>query len=310
MDGLPDAMFVIDVGHEKIAISEANKLGIPVVGVVDTNNDPSKIDYVIPGNDDAIRAVRLYIEGAADAILDGRQTAAAMAGGMPTSRDARRGARRGRARIRSGARSRPRPSRISPAAARLIAAPLRRHLRSNTTSNIKNSGVFHGHYSLPGQGAARAHRRRHDGVQEGTRRDRRRHRRGHRGHAQVRSGQGGEEGRAHRRRRRHRAAHRRRRRRGVMVEVNSETDFVAKDENFKAFADAVADAASPATPPMSRAARRSRCRGAPIPWTPPARLISKVGENVQLRRLVRFDDPGGPSCTAIATACVSASWSR
>jgi hypothetical protein len=80
MDGLPDAMFVIDVGHEKIAISEANKLGIPVVGVVDTNNDPSKIDYVIPGNDDAIRAVRLYIEGAADAILDGRQTAAAMAG--------------------------------------------------------------------------------------------------------------------------------------------------------------------------------------------------------------------------------------
>ncbi|WP_295541530.1 30S ribosomal protein S2 [uncultured Thiohalocapsa sp.] len=80
MDGLPDAMFVIDVGHEKIAVSEANKLGIPVVGVVDTNNDPSRIDYVIPGNDDAIRAVRLYIEGAADAVLDGRQTAAAMAG--------------------------------------------------------------------------------------------------------------------------------------------------------------------------------------------------------------------------------------
>jgi small subunit ribosomal protein S2 len=73
-------MFVVDVGHEKIAISEANKLGIPVVGVVDTNNDPSNIDYVIPGNDDAIRAVRLYIEGAADAVLDGRQTAAAMAG--------------------------------------------------------------------------------------------------------------------------------------------------------------------------------------------------------------------------------------
>ena len=80
MDGLPDAMFVVDVGHEKIAVSEANKLGIPVVGVVDTNNDPSRIDYVIPGNDDAIRAVRLYIEGAADAVLDGRQTAAAMAG--------------------------------------------------------------------------------------------------------------------------------------------------------------------------------------------------------------------------------------
>ena len=81
MNGLPDAMFVIDVGYEKIAVNEANKLGIPVVGVVDTNNDPSRIDYVIPGNDDAIRAVRLYIEGAASAVLDGRQTAAAMAGG-------------------------------------------------------------------------------------------------------------------------------------------------------------------------------------------------------------------------------------
>jgi len=79
--GLPDALFVVDVGHEKIAVNEANKLGVPVVGVVDTNNDPSRVDYVIPGNDDAIRAVRLYIEGAASAILDGRQTAAAMAGG-------------------------------------------------------------------------------------------------------------------------------------------------------------------------------------------------------------------------------------
>lgn len=80
MDGLPDAMFVIDVGHEKIAVTEANKLGIPVIGVVDTNNDPSNVDYVIPGNDDAIRAVQLYIAGAADAILDGRSTAAAMVG--------------------------------------------------------------------------------------------------------------------------------------------------------------------------------------------------------------------------------------
>jgi small subunit ribosomal protein S2 len=79
MEGLPDALFVVDVGHEKIAVTEANKLGIAVVGVVDTNNDPSFVDYVIPGNDDAIRAVRLYIEGAASAVLDGRATAAAMA---------------------------------------------------------------------------------------------------------------------------------------------------------------------------------------------------------------------------------------
>jgi len=79
MEGLPDALYIVDVGHEKIAVTEANKLGIPVVGVVDTNNDPGFVDYVIPGNDDAIRAVRLYIEGAASAVLDGRSTAAAMA---------------------------------------------------------------------------------------------------------------------------------------------------------------------------------------------------------------------------------------
>ena len=79
LDGLPDALFIIDVGHEKIAVNEANKLGIPVIGVVDTNNDPGSIDYVIPGNDDAIRAVRLYIAGAASAVLDGRNSAAAMA---------------------------------------------------------------------------------------------------------------------------------------------------------------------------------------------------------------------------------------
>jgi len=79
MEKLPDALFVMDVGYEKIAVSEANKLGIPVVGVVDTNNDPGAVDYVIPGNDDAIRAVRLYIEGAAVAVLDGRSTAAAVA---------------------------------------------------------------------------------------------------------------------------------------------------------------------------------------------------------------------------------------
>lgn len=72
MGGMPDALFVVDVGHEKIAISEANKLGIPVVAVVDSNNSPKGVDYIIPGNDDAIRAVRLYVTGAADAILEGK----------------------------------------------------------------------------------------------------------------------------------------------------------------------------------------------------------------------------------------------
>ncbi|GAA6153372.1 30S ribosomal protein S2 [Pseudoteredinibacter isoporae] len=71
MGGLPDAIFVIDVEHERIAIQEANKLGIPVFGVVDTNSDPIGVDHVIPGNDDAIRAIKLYATAAADAVLEG-----------------------------------------------------------------------------------------------------------------------------------------------------------------------------------------------------------------------------------------------
>jgi small subunit ribosomal protein S2 len=74
MDSLPDAMFVIDVGHEKIAIHEARKLGIPVVAIVDTNCSPDGIDYVVPGNDDAMRAVQLYATGMADAVIEGKES--------------------------------------------------------------------------------------------------------------------------------------------------------------------------------------------------------------------------------------------
>jgi small subunit ribosomal protein S2 len=72
MNGLPDAMFVVDVGYQKGAVAEANKLGIPVIGVVDTNHSPDGIAYVIPGNDDSSRAIRLYARGIADAVLEGR----------------------------------------------------------------------------------------------------------------------------------------------------------------------------------------------------------------------------------------------
>ena len=71
MGGLPDALFVIDVDHERIAIKEANKLGIPVIGIVDTNSDPDGVDYVIPGNDDAIRAIEIYAKSVANAVLEG-----------------------------------------------------------------------------------------------------------------------------------------------------------------------------------------------------------------------------------------------
>lgn len=73
MGTLPDALFVVDVGHEKIAVREANNLRIPVVGVVDTNSNPEGIDYMIPGNDDALRAVELYVSAVANAILDAKR---------------------------------------------------------------------------------------------------------------------------------------------------------------------------------------------------------------------------------------------
>jgi small subunit ribosomal protein S2 len=76
MNALPDAMFVIDVGFHKIAVAEAKKLGIPVIGVVDTNHSPEGVDYVIPGNDDSAKAVALYARAVADAVLEGKANAA------------------------------------------------------------------------------------------------------------------------------------------------------------------------------------------------------------------------------------------
>jgi len=75
MNALPDALFIIDVGYHKIAVSEAQKLGIPIIGVVDTNHNPDGIDYVIPGNDDSAKAVLLYARGIADAVLEGKANA-------------------------------------------------------------------------------------------------------------------------------------------------------------------------------------------------------------------------------------------
>ena len=72
MGGVPDAIFVIDVGYHKIAVTEAKKLGVPIIGIVDTNNSMDGVDYIIPGNDDSTRAIRLYARGVADAILEGK----------------------------------------------------------------------------------------------------------------------------------------------------------------------------------------------------------------------------------------------
>ncbi len=81
MPSLPDVLFVIDVGYEAIAVKEANKLGIPVVAIVDTNNKADGVDYLVPGNDDAIRAIKLYSSNIADAIIEGKESSRVMAGG-------------------------------------------------------------------------------------------------------------------------------------------------------------------------------------------------------------------------------------
>ena len=105
MNRLPDALFVIDIGHENIAVQEAKKLGIPVIAVVDTNYDPNLVDYPIPGNDDAIRAVQLYVRAAADSVLEGKAAAPIVANrddefveldadGNPVAKEDRKGAPR------------------------------------------------------------------------------------------------------------------------------------------------------------------------------------------------------------------------
>jgi small subunit ribosomal protein S2 len=107
MESLPDALFVIDVGHEKIAIHEAAKLGIPVVAIVDTNCSPDGIDYVIPGNDDAMRAIRLYTTAVADAVLEGKESVPAVAVGEDEFVELDEA---GNPRKKSGGRPRPRPA--------------------------------------------------------------------------------------------------------------------------------------------------------------------------------------------------------
>jgi small subunit ribosomal protein S2 len=123
MQALPDALFVIDIGHEDIAVKEAKKLGIPVIAVVDTNYDPTLVDYAIPGNDDAIRAVQLYTRAIADSVLEGKAAAPMVAAskdefveldaaGNPVAKEARERDRDDR---RKPAPRKPAPKKAAPA---------------------------------------------------------------------------------------------------------------------------------------------------------------------------------------------------
>src|SRR5690606_32034398 len=190
MNRLPDALFVIDIGHEDIAIKEAKKLGIPVVAVVDTNYDPNLVDYAIPGNDDAIRAVQLYARAAADAVLEGKAAAphaATVTESDLVEADEGKGARRapakkGPARKGKAAAAAPgaRPPRPPPLARRPPAGPAARGpsraaLPAGPPPAAPRGGATllplernsRGNHCFRDRGTARAHRRGHDGVQEG-----------------------------------------------------------------------------------------------------------------------------------------------
>src|SRR5438552_2394985 len=147
LGSLPDALFVIDVGYQKGAVAEANKLGVPVIGVVDTNHTPEGISYVIPGNDDSSRAIRLYARGIADAVLEGRTQSLEEV--VAASRDEFVEVRKARA-----------PSRRSPCERKRGRAPLFFNLDS---ARSRHDGNQRRH----GQGASRDDRPRHDGMQEG-----------------------------------------------------------------------------------------------------------------------------------------------
>jgi small subunit ribosomal protein S2 len=131
MEALPDALFVVDVGHEHIAIHEAKKLGIPVVAVVDTNGSPDGIDHVIPGNDDAMRAIVLYASAMADAVLEGKSSVPQVSvgedefveldeEGNPRRKSARPGRPKPAATVRRKAPPRRRPAVIAPAVAAVV----------------------------------------------------------------------------------------------------------------------------------------------------------------------------------------------
>jgi len=143
MGALPDAVFIIDVGHENIAVHEARVLGIPVIGVVDTNCSPDEIDYVIPGNDDAMRAADLYAAGIADAVLEGKDALPVLPGGedefveldaegRPTRQTAKRAGRKSR----SGA-----AAKVDPSAKRQASAEVSTDTAIETPAEEKSESV-------------------------------------------------------------------------------------------------------------------------------------------------------------------------
>ena len=285
MDGLPDALFVIDPKKEYIAVKEAKKLGIPVVAIVDTNCDPEDIDYVIPGNDDAIRAIRLFTQKIADAVLEGY---------TPT-RSARRGSR--------GAEER------APHARALADGGRRRRVVTNPPAVDASAGgdqltvdaliPRRGNMKITRSCQRPAHRDRrriidvknalteaHGDMEQATEILRKK------GLAAAgkKAGRVAAEG----------PSPRTSRQRGVLVEVNCETDFVGRNENFRNFAEQVADRIAEQEPSATRRRRHGRARKLAVARRRDGRRRRDadrrgIKENISIRRFARY----GPARRAV-----------
>ena len=257
MNALPDALFVIDVGYHKIAVTEAKKLGIPIIGVVDTNHSPDGIDYVIPGNDDSSKAVALYARGVADAVLEGKANADQRSGaGRADAGDEFVEVDEGAAGLIAARRAASDQGLVSPFfTSEHRGAAMRRRRLTRPNGEARHGGNHRKH----GRRTARQDRRADDGMQEGADRSRRRHGQG-RGAAARQARQQGRQGRvAHHRRRRGRARSSTATT-GALVEVNCETDFVAKNDDFLAFANGARRARRREQPGRRRRAGRAAVR--------------------------------------------------
>lgn len=277
MGGLPDVIFVIDVGMEKIAVQEAKRLGIPVIGVADTNADPADIDYLIPGNDDAVRSIRFYCKTFAEVIIEARGAAELLAieeakkdeksaDEKPKKKIVAKKVKKVKVEEKAPtpevkAEAKPQETKAAPAAA--ITAPMVRELRDKTGAPmmdckkaLKEAGadIEAAVEILRKSGKAKAARRGGKTAAEGK------------VVIRVDADQ----------------------KTGFIVEVNSETDFVARDENFNAFADKVAEAGLSNKSQDVTATLASQDGEQSLEQARES-LVARIGENIQLRRVALLE---------------------
>jgi NACalpha-BTF3-like transcription factor len=316
MNGLPDALFVVDVGHEQIAIARRSKLGIPVVAIVDTNCSPEGVDYMIPGNDDAMRAIQLYTAGIADAVIEGKAAVPSVPAVRTSSSSSTRKATRAAVAAPRGPREARGPAAAAaqarPAAgARRGAAAVRPDAPPRADADEAEEAAESAHMSITAEAVKALRERTGAGMMEckkalvetGGDLDAAADlmRKSGLAKADKKAGRVAAEGVVITET--NAAGHR-----GVIVEVNSETDFVARQDDFQRSRHDVARRRWRPAPTRSRpcagaapAGRHGR-RGAPLAGGAHRREHRRAP-----RRAPRAPTRSAPTCTARASACWSGS---